>query len=74
MPTNEKVFWTSPKWAEDIELLTSEVWVMIVAVTWEIGIVYNLILAVLIDSGQNVLHSLRVHSCALKLNNICSEW
>ena len=23
--------------------------------------------------GRNVLHSLRVHSCALMLNNICSE-
>ena len=25
------------------------------------------------DEGPNVLHSLRVHSCASMLNNICSE-
>ena len=24
--------------------------------------------------GRNVLHSLRVHSCASMLNNICSEY
>ena len=53
----------------------------------EQAIEYKLILAALIDSeqmllciatdeglrGGNILHSLRVHSCASMLNNICSE-